>query len=66
MIRIDPQTTSTPDFYQFLIGSVAPRPIAFVSTMDKEGNTNLAPFSFFNAFSSKPPSVVFSDRKSVV
>ena len=65
MIRIDPQTTSTPDFYQFLIGSVAPRPIAFVSTMDKEGNTNLAPFSFFNAFSSKPPIVVFSVGKRV-
>ena len=65
MIRIDPQTTSTPDFYQFLIGAVAPRPIAFVSTMDKEGNTNLAPFSFFNAFSSKPPIVVFSVGKRV-
>ena len=65
MIRIDPQTTSTPDFYQFLIGSIAPRPIAFVSTMDKEGNTNLAPFSFFNAFSSKPPIVVFSVGKRV-
>ena len=65
MIRIDAQTTSTPDFYQFLIGSVAPRPIAFVSTMDKEGNTNLAPFSFFNAFSSKPPIVVFSVGRRV-
>jgi flavin reductase (DIM6/NTAB) family NADH-FMN oxidoreductase RutF len=65
MIRIDPQTTSTPDFYQFLIGSVAPRPIAFVSTVDKEGNNNLAPFSFFNAFSSKPPIVVFSVGKRV-
>ena len=65
MIKIDPQTTSTPDFYQFLIASVAPRPIAFVSTMDKEGNTNLAPFSFFNAFSSKPPIVVFSVGKRV-
>ncbi len=65
MIRIDPQTTSNPDFYQFLIASVAPRPIAFVSTMDKEGNTNLAPFSFFNAFSANPPIVVFSVGKRV-
>lgn len=60
MITIRPETTSTPDFYQYLIASVAPRPIAFVSTIDGEGNANLAPFSFFNAFSSKPPIVVFS------
>ena len=60
MITIRPETTSTPDFYQYLIASVAPRPIAFVSTIDSGGNANLAPFSFFNAFSSKPPIVVFS------
>ncbi len=46
--------------YQFLIGSVAPRPIAFVSTVDTEGVANLAPYSFFNAFSASPPIVVFS------
>ena len=46
--------------YQFLIGSVAPRPIAFVSTVDTEGVANLAPYSFFNAFSANPPIVVFS------
>lgn len=65
MIKIDPQTISTPDFYQFLIGAVAPRPIAFVSTMDAEGQMNLAPFSFFNAFSSNPPVVVFSAGRRV-
>ena len=46
--------------YQFLIGAVAPRPIAFVSTVDTEGVANLAPYSFFNAFSADPPIVVFS------
>ena len=46
--------------YQFLIGAVAPRPIAFVSTVDREGVANLAPYSFFNAFSADPPIVVFS------
>jgi flavin reductase (DIM6/NTAB) family NADH-FMN oxidoreductase RutF len=65
MIKIDPQTTPVPDFYQFLIGAVAPRPIAFVSTLDDEGNANLAPFSFFNVFSSNPPIVVFSAAKRV-
>lgn len=65
MIKIDPQTTSVPDFYQFLIAAVAPRPIAFVSTVDEQGLVNLAPFSFFNAFSSNPPIVVFSASRRV-
>ena len=65
MITLDPQTTSTPDFHQFMIGAIAPRPIAFVSTVDKEGNPNLAPYSFFNAFSSKPPIVAFSSNRRV-
>ena len=62
---IDPQTTPTLDFYQFMIASIAPRPIAFVSTQDDEGQVNLAPFSFFNAFSSNPPIVVFSVNRRV-
>jgi flavin reductase (DIM6/NTAB) family NADH-FMN oxidoreductase RutF len=65
MITLDPQTTPTPDFHQFMIGAIAPRPIAFVSTVDKEGNTNLAPYSFFNAFSSKPPIIAFSSNRRV-
>ncbi len=61
MIRkIDPETTSPLDMYQFMIGAVSPRPIAFVSTIDTEGVPNLAPYSFFNAFSSKPPIVGFA------
>jgi flavin reductase (DIM6/NTAB) family NADH-FMN oxidoreductase RutF len=62
---IDPQTTPLLDFYQFMIGSIGPRPIAFVSTIDKEGNSNLAPYSFFNAISQNPPMVVFSAGKRV-
>jgi flavin reductase (DIM6/NTAB) family NADH-FMN oxidoreductase RutF len=60
MLIIDPQTTPPADLYQYLIGSVAPRPIAFVSTVDANGKHNLAPYSFFNAFSASPPIVVFS------
>ncbi len=66
MLTIDPKTTPTRDLHQFLLGSVAPRPIAFVSTIDNEGNPNLAPYSFFNAFSSNPPILVFSSNRRVV
>lgn len=62
---IDPHTINTKDLHQFLLAIVAPRPIAFVSTMDEEGNVNLAPFSFFNCFSSNPPIVVFSANRRV-
>ena len=48
------------EFYRILISSVAPRPIAWVSTMDREGRLNLAPFSFFNAISGRPPLLVVS------
>ncbi|MEO1715033.1 MAG: flavin reductase, partial [Bacteroidota bacterium] len=65
MITIDPTNTPTRDLHQFLLGSVAPRPIAFVSTVDEEGKPNLAPYSFFNAFSSNPPIVVFSSNRRV-
>ena len=50
----------TEGLYKFLTAAVAPRPIAFVSTVDKNGNKNLSPFSFFNAFSVNPPILVFS------
>lgn len=62
---IIPGTLSTGDLHQYLLGSVAPRPIAFVSTTDEEGHTNLAPYSFFNAFSSNPPILVFSSNRRV-
>jgi len=66
MRTITPGTIETRDLHQFLLGCVAPRPIAFVSTVDENGRTNLAPYSFFNAFSSNPPIVVFSSNRKVV
>ena len=63
MLTIDPKSTPQKDMHQYLLASVAPRPIAFVSTVDEEGNDNLAPYSFFNAFSSNPPIVVFSSNR---
>lgn len=63
MLTIDPKETNQKDLHQFILGMVAPRPIAFVSTLDKEGRQNLAPYSFFNAFSSNPPIVVFSSNR---
>ncbi len=62
---IDPKHTPTKDLHQYLLGSVSPRPIAFVSTKDVNGNDNLAPYSFFNAFSSNPPILVFSSNRRV-
>lgn len=56
----DPQNMAAPDRYKFLIGSVVPRPIAFVSTQNAQGEVNLAPFSFFNAVASEPASLMFS------
>lgn len=62
---ITPGTLPTTDLHQYLLGAVAPRPIAFVSTIDPEGRVNLAPYSFFNAFSSNPPILVFSSNRRV-
>ena len=47
----------------YLLGAVAPRPIAFASTIDKAGNVNLSPFSFFNCFGANPPILVFSPAR---
>ncbi len=49
----------------YLQHAIAPRPICFASTIDKDGNTNLSPFSFFNLFSSNPPIVIFSPARRV-
>src|SRR5690606_10729125 len=46
--------------YKFLIGSILPRPIAWVSTINEDGSSNLAPFSFFTAVSAKPMIIAFS------
>lgn len=66
MRSIDPGDLPTPDFHQYLLGSVAPRPIAFVSTINKEGLPNLTPFSFFNVFGSNPPVAIFSANRRII
>src|SRR5690554_759247 len=63
MISIDPNTISTGRLHGHLLGAVTPRPIAFASTIDKDGNINLAPFSFFNVFSANPPVLIFSPAR---
>ncbi len=65
MKTIDPSKLSTADFHSYMLGSVAPRPIAFASTVDKDGKVNLSPYSFFNAFSSNPPVLIFSPSRRV-
>ncbi len=62
---ITPGEISTKQFHAYLLGSVAPRPICFASTIDEHGNPNLSPFSFFNVFGSKPPILVFSPARRV-
>ena len=58
---IDPK--SFEGFNRVLTGVVVPRPIAFVSTMSKDGLINLAPYSFFNAVAYDPPTIVFSSSR---
>ncbi len=57
---VNPRECSPKDFYKILIGSVLPRPIAWVSTQSKEGVDNLAPFSFFTVASANPPVLCFA------
>ena len=59
-LRIDPKGQDYRNIYKLMIGSIVPRPIAFVSTISPDGVPNLAPFSYFTACSSNPPCVVFS------
>ncbi|MFB1003068.1 MAG: flavin reductase family protein [Bacteroidia bacterium] len=64
MLTLDPKELPIPKLHHYLLGSIGPRPIAFASTIDKEGNRNLAPFSFFNVFSANPPILIFSPARS--
>lgn len=64
-MRIDPKELDTAQFHGYLLGAVAPRPIAFASTIDDKGNINLSPFSFFNAFGANPPTLIFSPARRV-
>lgn len=61
---IDITNGETDGLYKYLSSAITPRPIALVSTIDKNGNKNLAPFSFFNIFSVNPPIMIFSPVKS--
>jgi len=63
-MKINPSEVSLGKLHNTLLGSVGPRPIAFASTIDKNGNKNLSPFSFFNVFSAAPPIAIFSPAKS--
>lgn len=64
MITIDPTQLSEKENYKFLIGSIVPRPIAFVTSLSSEGVLNGAPFSFFNVVSSNPPLISISIQRS--
>ncbi len=65
MISLNVKDLSIVEIQQWLGYAVAPRPICFASTIDKSGNINLSPFSFFNVFSSNPPVCVFSPSRRV-
>lgn len=61
---IDPNNVSQQELHAYLLSAVAPRPICFASTVDKNGNVNLSPFSYFNIFSINPPIMIFSPNRS--
>ena len=65
MFTINPKEIKTTLMHSYMLSAIAPRPIAFAATVDKEGKVNLSPFSFFNAFGSNPPLVVFSPARRV-
>lgn len=65
MKSINPKEVSTSELHGYLLGAIAPRPIAFASTLDSQGNVNLSPFSFFNVFGSNPPVLIFSPSRRV-
>lgn len=65
MLSINPKEISTSKLHGYLLGAIAPRPIAFASTIDTKGNPNLSPYSFFNVFGSNPPTLIFSPARRV-
>lgn len=65
MLSIDPKELTPVQTQAYLQGAIGPRPIAFASTVDANGNANLSPFSFFNLFSSNPPVLIFSPARRV-
>lgn len=63
MVSLDAQKISQQYLHRILLGSIAPRPIALASTIDQDGNPNLSPFSFFNAFGVNPGTLIFSPSR---
>lgn len=63
-VSIDPKELPIPKLHGYLLGAIGPRPIAFASTVDANGNNNLSPFSFFNVFSANPPILIFSPARN--
>lgn len=64
MLSIDPKDLSAKEKYKFLIGSIVPRPIAFVTTLAEDGTLNAAPFSYFSVVSAQPPMISISIQRS--
>ncbi|MCQ6281521.1 flavin reductase family protein [Bacillus sp. EB600] len=64
MLSIDPSNMTERENYKFLIGSIIPRPIAFVTTISKDGVLNGAPFSYFTIVSSNPPMISLAIQRS--
>ena len=64
-ISYDPKAIPVAELHGHMLSAVAPRPIAFASTMDAKGRPNLSPFSFFNVFSANPPIMIFSPARRV-
>lgn len=64
-MKIDPREIPTGKLHGLMLGTIGPRPIAFASTVDKDGHVNLSPFSFFNVFGSNPPTLIFSPARRV-
>jgi flavin reductase (DIM6/NTAB) family NADH-FMN oxidoreductase RutF len=62
-VKIDPKKTSPKDIYQVMIGTIVPRPIAWISTVSRDGVLNVAPFSFFTGITSDPPTVCFAPAR---
>ena len=65
MLTLNLKDIKPADVQNYLQHAIAPRPICFASTIDKDGHVNLSPFSFFNLFSSNPPIVIFSPARRV-
>ncbi|MCD8404627.1 flavin reductase family protein [Tenacibaculum dicentrarchi] len=65
MLSLDPKELPVAKLHSYLLGAIAPRPIAFASTVDADGKPNLSPFSFFNVFGANPPMLIFSPARSV-